>query len=111
MAAFKPLVLVKTYFGTAALAITLMAVGASSADAGWVRSGSGTGPRGNAWSSTGTGSCAGGTCGSTQTFTGPRGTTTRNGSTTCSGGTCSHTGTVTGPYGGSVTRGGTATRY
>jgi hypothetical protein len=101
----------KTFVAPAALALVLMAAGASSADAGWVHSGGGTGPRGNTWSSTGSGSCAGGTCNSTQTFTGPRGTTTRNGSTTCSGGTCTHTGTGTGPYGRGYNRSGTVTRY
>jgi hypothetical protein len=94
----------------AILATVLMAAGTSSADA-WSRSGGGTGPRGNSWSSTGSGSCAGGTCSSGQTYTGPRGTTTRNGSTSCSGGVCSHTGTVTGPNGNSATRSGTVTRY
>lgn len=101
----------KTAFAPAALAIALMVAGASTADAGWSRSGGGTGPRGNSWNSTGSGSCSGGTCTSNQTYTGPRGTTTRSRSTTCSGGTCKHTGTVTGPNGNGVTRSGTVTRY
>jgi hypothetical protein len=105
----RHMALSKTYLATAALAVALMTAAASSADAGWVRSGSGTGPRGNSWSSTGSGSCAGGTCSSSQTFTGPRGTTTRNGSTTCSGGTCNHTGTITGPNGGTINRSSTVT--
>jgi hypothetical protein len=105
----RHMALSKTYLATATLAVALMTAAASSADAGWVRSGSGTGPRGNSWSSTGSGSCAGGTCSSSQTFTGPRGTTTRNGSTTCSGGTCNHTGTITGPNGGTINRSSTVT--
>jgi hypothetical protein len=100
----------KTRLGSAAIAVMLVTAAASTADA-WTRSGSGMGPRGNSWSSTGAGSCAGGSCSSKQTFTGPRGgTTTRTGSTTCSGGTCNHTWTVTGPNGGGFTRGSTISR-
>lgn len=100
----------KTSLAPVALAMTLMAAGASSADA-WSRSSQGTGPRGNSWNSSTTGNCSGGTCSRTRTVNGPRGTSTRTGSTSCTGGTCSHTGTVTGPYGNSVTRSGTVTRY
>lgn len=95
-----------------ALAAVLLVAGASIAEAGWSRKASGTGPRGNSWSSTGSGSCYGGSCSSAQTFTGPAGgTTTRSGNTTCAGGTCNHSATVTGPNGNGYTRSGSVTRY
>ena len=102
---------VKTYLAPFCLAIALTFAGASVADAGWSRSGGGTGPRDNTWNSSGSGSCSGGTCSSRQTFTGARGTTSRSGSTSCSGGSCSHSTTVTGPNGQGYTRSGTVTRY
>lgn len=102
----------KSYATPITLAAAFLLAGASVADAGWSRKGGGTGPRGNSWSSTGSGSCSGGSCASMQTFTGPNGgTTTRNGSTTCSGGTCNHSATVTGPNGHGYTRSGSVTRY
>src|SRR5438552_2615672 len=100
---------IKTYLGAAVVAAMVMAAGASSAEA-WTRSGGGSGPRGS-WSSSGSGGCAGGSCGHTSSFTGVRGNTVTNtGSTTCAGGTCTHTGTTTGPYGGTVNRSSTFTR-
>ncbi len=87
-----------------AIASALLIAGVSAADAGWSRSGGGTGPRGNSWTSSGGGSCYGGSCTSSQKFTGPRGTYTRDGSTSCSGGTCSGGATYTGPAGNSVKR-------
>lgn len=76
---------VKTYLAPFSLAIALTFAGASVADAGWSRSGGGTGPRGNTWNSSGFGSC--------------------------SDGSCSHSTTVTGPNGEGYTRSGTVTRY
>jgi hypothetical protein len=100
---------IKTYLGAATIAAMVMAAGASSAEA-WTRSGGGSGPRGS-WSSSGSGGCAGGSCGHTSSFTGVRGNTyTNTGSTSCAGGSCTHTGTTTGPYGGTVSRSSTFTR-
>jgi hypothetical protein len=102
----------KSHAAPITLALAFLLAGASMAEAGWSRKGSGVGPRGGTWSSTGSGSCAGGSCASTQTFTGPAGgTTTRHGSTTCSGGTCNHSATVTGPNGNGYTRSGSFARY
>lgn len=104
--------LMKSAYAPLCLAAALVVVGASFAEAGWSRSSGGTGPRGRTWSSTGSGSCAGGTCSSSQTRTGPNGgTVTRSGSTSCSGGTCEHSATRTGPNGGTATRSGSITRY
>jgi hypothetical protein len=98
-------------FSHIALASALMVAGVSSADAGWKRTGSGTGPYGGQWSSSGSGSCAGGVCTSTGRVTGPAGNTfVRNSTGSCSGGTCSRSTTVTGPNGTSATRSGTFTR-
>ena len=59
MTAFKPL----------ALATIALIAGTSIADAaGWSRSGGGTGPRGRTWSSQSSGSCSGGSCTRTSTW-------------------------------------------
>ena len=94
------------------IAAALVFGGASMAEAGWSRSGGGTGTYGRSWSSSGRGSCAYGACSSCQAFTGPRGqTVTRNGSSSCSGGSCNSSATWTGPGGQSVTRSGSISRY
>lgn len=91
---------------------TGLLLGTTVADAGWSRSGSVTGPRGNTFSGSGSGSCSGGSCSASRSVTGPYGgTVSRNGSGSCSGGTCSGSRTTTGPYGGSVTRSGSFSRY
>lgn len=98
--------------GVLALAGASLASAATLAEAGWARSGGGTGPYGRTWSSSGSGGCYGGSCSSHQAFTGPNGgTTTRSGATSCAGGTCNHSATVTGPNGGTRTRNSTWTRY
>ena len=53
------------------IAAALVFGGASMAEAGWSRSGGGTGAYGRSWSSSGQGSCAYGACSSSQAFTGP----------------------------------------
>ena len=96
---------------TIALAACSLTASSALAEAGWVRSGSGIGPYGRTWSSTGSGSCGGGSCSSHQTFVGPNGgVTTRTGSTTCAGGTCNHSATITGPEGRTATRNTSWTR-
>ncbi len=98
--------------GIFALATCSLLASTALAEAGWARSGGGTGPYGRTWSSSGSGNCAGGSCTSSQAFTGPNGgTTTRSGATNCAGGTCNHSATVTGPNGGTRTRNSTWTRY
>jgi hypothetical protein len=98
--------------GVLALAGCSLVAASTLAEAGWARSGGGTGPHGRTWSSSGSGQCGGGSCSSQQSFTGPRGnTTTRSGTTTCAGGTCNHSATYTGPNGGTATRNSTWTRY
>jgi hypothetical protein len=102
---------------TSILAVGTLALGALAsastlAEAGWVRSGGGTGPHGRSWSSNGSGGCYGGSCSSHQTFYGPYGgVTTRSGQTTCADGTCNHSATYTGPNGGTATRNSTWSRY
>ena len=97
-------------FTSLAFAAVLSVAQASAANA-WTRVGGGVGPRGGTWHSSGSGSCAGGSCNSQQSFTGPAGRTyTRQGSTNCTGGSCSSSATFTGPNGGTVTRSGTITR-
>jgi hypothetical protein len=105
------MILKKSALAPFCIAAALIAGGASVAEAGWQRSSGGTGPRGNSWHSSGSGSCANGSCASSQSFTGPRGTSSRTGSTSCYGGTCNHSATVTGPYGNSVTRNSSISRY
>ncbi len=93
------------------VAAAMFVAGATVAEAGWQRSSGGVGPRGGTWHSSGSGSCAYGSCASHQSYTGPRGNTVnRYGSTSCSGGTCNHSATYSGPYGGSVTRNSSVTR-
>ena len=101
----------KTKIAPFGLALALIVAGAAAAEAGWVRSGTATGPNGRTVSSSGQGSCADGACSSQQTYTGPNGgTASRSGSSSCSGGTCESSGTVSGPNGGSVTRSRSVTR-
>ncbi len=98
--------------GTFALAASSLVASYALAEAGWARSGGGTGPYGRTWSSSGSGHCAGGTCSSQQVFTGPRGgVRTRNGTTSCGGGICNRSSTVTYPGGRTRTRNSTWTRY
>ena len=100
----------KSALASLSLVAALVVFQASAANA-WTRSGGGVGPRGGTWHSSGSGSCAGGSCSSSQSFTGPAGrTTARQGSTTCAGDTCNHSATITGPNGGTVTRNSTITR-
>jgi hypothetical protein len=101
-----------TRFSTFAAAAALMLAGATAADAqGWSRNSSTTGPNGGKWSSSGSGSCAGGTCSSSQKATGPHGNSvTRNGATSCANGKCSGTATYSGPRGNTATRTRSITR-
>ena len=99
----------KKLFAIAAIAGALSAAAIVDANAG-SRSGSISGPRGTTTFSNAR-SCAGGTCSSQGSVTGPYGgTVSHQGSSSCSGGTCSGSGTITGPRGGSVTYNGTVTR-
>jgi hypothetical protein len=93
-------------FSSFALATALILTGVSAAEArSWQRTAGATGPYGGHWSSSGSGSCAGGSCSSNQSWTGPGGNTvTRSGTTTCSGGSCQGSATYTGPSGNTVTR-------
>ena len=96
---------------TIALAACSLTASSALVEAGWVRWGCGIGPYGRTWSSTGSGSCGGGSCSSHQTFVGPDGgVTTRTGLTTCAGGTCNHSATITGPEGRTATRNTSWTR-
>jgi hypothetical protein len=100
----------KSALASLSLVAALFVFQASAANA-WTRSAGGVGPRGGTWHSSGSGSCAGGSCSSSQSATGPAGRTiSRQGSTSCSGGTCNHSATVTGPNGGTATRASTVTR-
>jgi hypothetical protein len=100
----------KSTFASLSIVAVLFVAQASAANA-WTRAGGGVGPRGGTWRSTGSGSCAGGSCSSQQSFTGPAGRTySRQGSTSCAGGTCNSNATVTGPNGGTATRSGTISR-
>jgi hypothetical protein len=93
-------------FTSFALATALVLTTVSAAEArSWQRSAGATGPYGGHWSSSGSGSCAGGSCSSNQSWTGPGGNTvTRSGQTTCSGGSCQGSATYTGPGGATVSR-------
>jgi len=83
-----------------ALAVAL-SIGAAAEANAWTRSGSFTGPRG-ATSSSGSGSCANGSCSAQRGGTGPKGNSwSHSGSGSCSGGTCSWGGQATGPRGNS----------
>lgn len=94
-----------------ALVSAILVAGATVAEAGWKRSGGGVGPRGGTFSSSGSGSCAGGACASTGSYTGPAGNTVvRNSSGSCSGGVCTRNGTLTGPNGNSAVRSGSISR-
>lgn len=96
---------------TLAAALVLAIASTTAAEAGWKRNSTTVGPNGGVWSSTGSGSCSGGSCASNQTWTGPGGNTvTRNGSTSCANGSCSGTATYTGPGGRTVTRNRSITR-
>ena len=100
----------KSIFASLSIVAVLCIAQVSAANA-WTRVGGGVGPRGGTWHSSGSGSCAGGSCSSQQSFTGPAGRTyTRQGSTSCAGGTCNSSATLTGPNGGTVTRSGTISR-
>ncbi|MFA5898190.1 MAG: hypothetical protein WC829_03645 [Hyphomicrobium sp.] len=102
----------KTKIAPLSLALALIVAGTAAAEAGWVRSGTATGPNGRTVGTSGQGSCANGACNSQQNYTGPNGgTATRSGSSSCSGGVCNSSGTVSGPNGGSVTRSRSVTRY
>jgi hypothetical protein len=91
--------------------VAALFVAQTSAANAWTRAGGGVGPRGGTWHSAGSGSCAGGSCSSQQSFTGPAGRAySRQGSTTCAGATCNSSATFTGPNGGAVTRSGTISR-
>ncbi|MGJ4951748.1 hypothetical protein [Bradyrhizobium sp. HKCCYLS20291] len=106
------MVSVRTSIAAVAISAMVTALGSSGAQA-WSRSGGGVGPRGGTWSSSASGSCAGGSCSRSHggTYTGPRGgVVTNTGQTSCAGGTCTHTGTTTGPYGGTINRSSTFTR-
>lgn len=90
---------------TAVLSVAAVAV----AEAG-SRSGSFTGPRGTSTFS-GSRSCAGGSCSSQGSVTGPYGgTASRQRTGSCAGGVCTGSGSVTGPRGGTVSHNGTVTR-
>lgn len=96
--------------GLMAVAATAFAATPAMADGAWSRSGSGSGPYGRTWSSSG--QCAGGSCSSYQQATGPNGNSwTRSGSSSCSGGTCSRSATVTSPSGRTVNRSASRNRY
>jgi hypothetical protein len=98
-------------FLPAAFAAVFMIAGSSMAEAGWKRSGTVVGPYGGVTSVQGSGSCANGTCSSTQTWTGPYGgTTVRKGKRVCIDGVCTYSSTLTGPAGRSVVRSGTISR-
>lgn len=102
------------HFAMLALA-ALFAVGgaaAASAQEGWSRSETVTGPYGGVYSAHGSGSCSGNRCSSTQRWTGPAGNTVkRSGSTGCRGTWCRTTATYTGPNGGTATRARVYRRY
>jgi hypothetical protein len=101
----------KSVFASLSLVAVLFVAPISAANA-WTRVGGGVGPRGGTWHSSGAGSCAGGSCSSSQSFTGPAGRTiSRSGNTSCAGGVCNHSATITGPNDGTVTRSSTLSRY
>jgi hypothetical protein len=74
----------------------------------YTRTGGGTGPNGNSWLSSGSGSCANGSCSSQQTLTGPAGNqATRKNGLQCAYGACKTSHKITGFGGGTLTRGST----
>jgi hypothetical protein len=96
----------------AAMAAMLMVSSATWAEAGWKRSGTVTGPNGRTATVEGTGSCANGSCSSTQVWKGPNGKqAVRQKTFACSAGKCSYGVTTTGPNGKTVKRFGSITRY
>lgn len=101
-------------FAPLALAVVFMVFGAAAASAqeGWSRSKTVTGPNGGVYSAQGSGSCSGNRCSSTQQWTGPAGNTvTRSGTTGCRGAWCGTKATYTGPNGGTATRTRVYRRY
>jgi hypothetical protein len=105
----KEINVMKKFLAVSAIAGAMLVAIVADANAG-SRSGTITGPRGTTTFS-GSRSCAGGTCSSQGSVTGPYGNTvSRQGSSSCSGGSCSGSGTVTGPRGGTVSYNGTVTR-
>jgi len=83
-----------------AIAAAVLAVSGASASADWQRKVETVGPNGGVWTKHNSGSCAGGTCRSHQTWTGPAGRTwSREGRTTCGGGRCDGRAVWTGPRG------------
>jgi hypothetical protein len=101
-------------FAPLALTAAFMALGTSvaSAQEGWSRSKTVTGPYGGVYSAQGSGSCEGNRCSSTQQRTGPAGNAvTRSGSTGCRGAWCRTTATYTGPNGDTATRARVYHRY
>ena len=97
-------------FLAVAVSTGFLAVAVSDANA-FDRSGGGTGPRGNSYTSSGSGSCSNGTCSSSQSVTGPRGgTAVRNNSGSCSGSSCTVNHSGTGPNGRTYTRSNTISR-
>lgn len=100
-----------TRFASAILGSALLMASVASADAGWQRNGTTTGPRGGQSTFHGSGSCSGGTCSSNQRRTGPAGNSvTRSGTTTCANGSCNGSATYAGPGGNTVTRSRSSTR-
>lgn len=101
-------------FAPFALTAAFIVAGATAASAqqGWSRSKTVTGPNGGVYTAQGSGSCSGGHCSSTQRWTGPEGNTVmRSGSTGCRGAWCRTTATYTGPNGGNATRSRVYRRY
>lgn len=85
--------------------ITLAALSGITPANAWERHRTVVGPYGAQANVHGSGSCANGSCSSTQTWTGPAGRTiTRHGSSSCYGGVCSGRATYTGPRGRTFTR-------
>ena len=104
------MILSKSHLGSVCMATLLLAAAATVAEAGWSRSGGGTGPNGRSWSRSG--SCANGACSSHRSYTGPNGgTVSRSGASSCANGTCGSSATWSGPNGNTVTRSGSVTRY
>lgn len=94
----------KSFFAPAAVAMTLLAAGASFAEAG-SRSVTTIGPNGGTVTRQGTVKCEYGVCTSSQTLTGVNGNVyTRSGSTSCANGTCSGSAVYKGPAGKTVKR-------
>jgi hypothetical protein len=100
----------KTFtLAAAAAALWLGALSPSHA-ASWSRQNTATTPNGGTASYNGGGTCSGGTCSSSGTYTGAQGNTaTRQGTASCSGGSCTSSGGVTGPNGKTASRSGSGT--